>query len=172
MGAADSSGARPTRHTPNPYICQLDGADDLELEDDDLPSGNPPLDNDDELREDNDSLNSQLSLINVENEVACADHCVNFILTNARSLKPKFDSMMDAFKSLNLDFLCATETWFKGGKDLNEALLDLVGKAGVSVIHKSRDGRQSGRGGGVAFAFNKSACNLERRALGGGCSWL
>ena len=91
---------------------------------------------------------------------------MNFILTNARSLRPKFGAMVDAFESLNLDFLCATETWFKGGKDLNDALLNLDREAGLSIIHKSRDGRLTGRGGGVAIVFNKSVCNLKRRALG------
>ena len=74
--------------------------------------------------------------------------------------------MVDAFEFLGLDFLCVTETWFKGGKELALLLRDLQGKSGLSIIHKSRDGRGPTRGGGMAIVFNSSSSNFKRRALG------
>ena len=148
----------PTTHRD---ICQVDGVDDA-LDDDDDDSHH----SDDNLEMDNVSDTTHLERINNENGNTCNEHSMSFILTNARSLAPKFDSMVDAFESLGLDFLCVTETWFKGGKELAEALRDLQGKSGLSIIHKSRDGRGRTRGGGVAVVFNSSSCNFKRRALG------
>ena len=53
----------------------------------------------------------------------------------------KTDALTDAFESLILDFTCVTETWFKGGKELEEMLTDIEGASGIRFIHKSRDGR-------------------------------
>ena len=92
-------------------------------------------------------------------------NCARFLLTNARSLEPKIESLLDAFKSLNLHFSCVTETWYKGGSALREHLADIEGAAGVRVLHHSRDGRAKTRGGGVAFAFNTATCNFKRRQL-------
>ena len=87
------------------------------------------------------------------------------LLTNARSLKPKIDSLYQAFGSLELDVACVTETWYKGGSELNEHLIDVEGKMGIKMIHKSRDGRSKKSGGGVAIAFNASSCNFKARGL-------
>ena len=115
---------------------------------------------------DNVSETHQNDRINNGNDITCSEHSLNFMLTNARSLKPKLDSMVDAFESLSLDFLCVTETWFKGGKELAGAISDLQGKSGISIIHKSRDGRARTRGGGVAIASDSNSCNFKRRTLG------
>ena len=78
---------------------------------------------------------------------------------------PKCDSLTDAFESLDLDFACISETWFKGGKDLRAKLTDIEGASGIRIVHKSRDGRLGQRGGGVAIAFNTSTCNFKQRTL-------
>ena len=94
------------------------------------------------------------------------DHnCARLLLTNARSLLPKEDALVDAFQSLELHFAGIVETWFKGGKALRERLDDLEDSKGIKIIHKSRDGRKKAAGGGVAFAFNKSTCNFKGRNL-------
>ena len=93
------------------------------------------------------------------------NYCVRFLLTNARSLTPKMESLADAFGSLGTQIGMVTETWFKGGRKLDEGLLDFEGATGIRIIHKSRDGRARGRGGGVAIAFDTRACNLKRRTL-------
>ena len=91
--------------------------------------------------------------------------CAKFLLTNARSLTQKTDALTDPFESLGLDFTFITETWFKGGKALNDTLRDIKGASGFRFIHKSRDGRRVGHGGGVAIAFNTSTCNFKERRL-------
>ena len=93
------------------------------------------------------------------------NNCAKFLLTNARSLIQKTDALTDAFESLGLDFACVTETWFKGGKALKDSLDDIEGASGIRFVHKSRDGRRSGYGGGVAIAFNKGTCNFKERKL-------
>ena len=90
---------------------------------------------------------------------------VRFLLSNAGSLLPKIDSMVDAFCSLNLDFASITETWFRGGKHLKDRLTDLEGSSGIGILHRSRDGRRSRTGDGVALAFNLASCNFKNRAL-------
>ena len=53
-----------------------------------------------------------------------------------------------------------TETWFKGGRKIDQGLLDFEGATGIRIIHRSRDGRTRGRGGGVAIPFDTKSCNL------------
>ena len=93
------------------------------------------------------------------------DFCMKFLLTNARSLAPKIDSLLDAFGSLGLQFAGITETWFKGGAGLKAHLSDVEGASGVRILHCSRDGRKKSRGGGVAFAYDTNACNFQTRKI-------
>ena len=53
----------------------------------------------------------------------------------------------------------------KGGKALDQRLVDLEGSAGVKFIHKSRDVRMGGLRGGVAIAFNAATCNFKKRNI-------
>lgn len=53
------------------------------------------------------------------------------------------------------------ETWFKGGKKLKEELNNMEGASGIKFIHKSRDGRTRGNGGGVAIAYHMSRSNFK-----------
>ena len=77
----------------------------------------------------------------------------------------KTDALTDAFESLNLDFACITETWFKGGRELKEMLSDIEGASGIRFVHKSRDGRRRSAGGGVAVAYNPSTCNFKQKRI-------
>ena len=93
------------------------------------------------------------------------EYSVRLLLTNARSLKPKIDLLKSAFSSLGLNLACITETWYKGGRDLKEHIRDVEGASGIRILHKSRDGRTKGVGGGVAVAFDTASCNLKMRTL-------
>ena len=93
------------------------------------------------------------------------NYCVRFLLTNARLLAPKMESLADAFGSLQAQIGMVTETWFKGGRKLEEGLADFEGTTGIRVLHRSRDGRTKSRGGGVAIAFDSRSCNLKKRTL-------
>ena len=97
--------------------------------------------------------------------LAGSDYGVRFMLTNARSLIPKIDSLTDAFSSLQLHFASITETWFKSGSALKGWLVDIEGRSGIRILHRSRDGRAKKTGGGVAIAFNTSTCNFKTREL-------
>ena len=95
----------------------MDGACDLVIESDD-----------NDVDSENSSVNQR---INPELKTKCA----KFLLTNARSLIQKTDALTDAFQSLNLDFACITETWFKGGRELKDMLTDIEGASGIRFIY-------------------------------------
>ena len=102
----------------------------------------------------------------INQETKMTETCARFFLTNARSLIPKMPALKDAFESLGLHFACITETWYKGGKELADHIVDIEGQYGIKILHRSRDGRSRKRGGGVALAFNTGTCNFKMRQLG------
>ena len=112
--------------------------------------------NDDSNNSDNGEINFGLQF---------NESCARFLLTNARSIMPKMDSLKDAFGSLNLPFACITETWYTGGRDLRDHIIEVEGASGIRILQKSRDGRVRKRGGGVALAFNTALCNFKPRQL-------
>ena len=99
------------------------------------------------------------------NDQCVAENCANFLFTNARSLAPKLCALTQAFESLGLHGAGITETWFKGGKELNKKLNELEDSEGIRVIHRSRDERKKKTGGGVAFAFCTGTCNFKQITL-------
>ena len=134
-------------------ILQIDGNYDFtDSEEEDIEN-----ENEDELNDnDEGKINADLQF---------KETCARFLLTNARSLKPKIGALLDSFGSLNLYFACITETWYAGGRELRDHLTDIKGAAGIRILHKSRDGRTNKRGGGVAIAFNSALCNFKQRQL-------
>ena len=90
-------------------------------------------------------------------------NCAKFLLTNARSLIQKTDALTDAFESLGLDFACVTETLFKGGKALQDALVDIDQRD--TLCPQEQGWPRGGHGGGVAIAFNAGTCNFKERKL-------
>ena len=94
------------------------------------------------------------------------DHCARVFLTNARSLAPKMTAMIDEMMNLHLHFACVTETWFKEDRRLDGELIDIEESAGVKIFQRSRSGGK-GRGGGVAFLFNKSLGSFKQRRVKG-----
>ena len=61
------------------------------------------------------------------------------INTNARSLCPKIESLIDCFEELKVDISIVSETWFKYGPDLDQKLLDLEFGAGMSALVRNRE---------------------------------
>ena len=104
---------------------------------------------------------------NVDNGIKLVDeeYGIHFLLTNARLLAPKLDSLKDAFQSLCLNFASITETWFRGDAALRNDLVDYEGLTGIKILHKSRDGKKKKSGGRAAFAFNSGNCNFKLRHL-------
>ena len=45
---------------------------------------------------------------------------LSFIVTNARSLAPKIDSLVDSFEELELSFAVISESWLRQDERMNE----------------------------------------------------
>ena len=50
---------------------------------------------------------------------------LTLINTNARSLCPKVDSLIDCFHELSVDVAIVTEMWLKNGPELDQSVSDL-----------------------------------------------
>ena len=92
---------------------------------------------------------------------------LNFINTNARSLRPKLDSLDDCFQERKLHLATLTETWFQDGRDFEIMKADIADKYQLGIIARNRDtAAANGRlYGGVAFVFRKSSGNFKEFPL-------
>ena len=59
---------------------------------------------------------------------------VTIINTNARSLCPKIDSLIDCLEEMNSSVGIITETWLADGASLEDDITDLIHGAGVGLI--------------------------------------
>ena len=90
----------------------------------------------------------------------------DFIVTNARSLAPKIESVITAFNELDLHFAVIAESWLKECKNLSDDLDDLNDGENISIIHKSRKSRRGkNAGGGIAILFQKNKIRLSERKI-------
>lgn len=92
------------------------------------------------------------------------------MLTNARSLAPKIESLQNYFQEHELDFALITESWLKDGEVLDRDVIDLEYGTDLKIIYKNRPRRTAGArrvGGGVSIVFNKNTCNFRERKTGG-----
>ena len=82
---------------------------------------------------------------------------LTLINTNARSLCPKLNSLIDCYEELEVDFGIITETWFKDGTDLDRDLSDLELGAGIASVVLNREPNASTgvAHGGVAVLYKK-----------------
>ena len=62
--------------------------------------------------------NNASEINNDKNKVK--ENCISLILTNARSLALKIDSMIDMIRELGITFVAVTETWFRGEAQLRQ----------------------------------------------------
>ena len=79
-------------------IAQIDGAED-------------DISGIDTESDDNDTAGTS----KINNDKSLNENCARLLLTNARSIMPKTQSLIDAFESLDPHFACITETWYRGG---------------------------------------------------------
>ena len=90
---------------------------------------------------------------------------LNYINTNARSLRPKITSLIDAFSELELTFAVITETWFTDGSKLQAESEDLLLGHGLNNLVRNRPPGNAGFShGGVALIYrdsNASACAFD-----------
>ena len=108
----------------------------------------------------NDGLNDALIF---DNSVTQKKKSLTVINTNARSLCPKIDSLVDCFEELNVDIAVVTETWLKDGPELDHDLADLELAAGISTLTLNRPPNLAGVAhGGVAVLHRKSMGNFKK----------
>ena len=88
------------------------------------------------------------------------------MVTNARSLAPKIQSMIDNFSELDLNVAIVAESWLKPGESLEREINDLSEGENIGIIHKSRKTRKGrNAGGGIAILFNKTRMKLKERKI-------
>ena len=92
-----------------------------------------------------------------------AENKINYLLANARSLSNKFDSLVDKFRELDLEFAMINETWLKNDRDTEAAIKDIKDNENLEIIKKNRQSR----GGGVAIIFDNTRMNLKSYAIPG-----
>ena len=90
----------------------------------------------------------------------------NFVLANARSLRPKLISLVDTLEEIDGHVAVITETWFRQTSTLEKLLQDTEDLTGYGFIRKDRWQPTDSvpvRGGGVAIVYRKS--NFEMTPL-------
>ena len=127
---------------------QLDGVDDSflnEMEEDSI--ADEPVEDPEIVQEVN---KDQVTTLNIVN-------------TNARTLCPKIESVIDCYEELDVTLDKVTETWLASGELLDQDIRDLAAGAGLDMICLNRD--RNGRGiahGRVAVISSNNACSLKR----------
>ena len=97
------------------------------------------------------------------------------MLTNARSLSPKIESLIDFVNEMEITVGIITESWFKDGPELEKDLKDIELGTGLKIVYKNRArkkgtaryGNQKTKGGGVALIFNSNKINLTEHKISG-----
>ena len=83
------------------------------------------------------------------NEIPTID--INIINSNARSLRPKVNSLIDCMKELSATFAVITETWFANGSALELETENLLLGSGIDMLVRNREPTPGGLShGGVA----------------------
>ena len=93
------------------------------------------------------------SLLNLEKK-----NVLTVINTNARSLCPKIDSLVECFEELGVDISIVTETWFKDCPELDQRLSDLERGFGLCSLTRNREPNPltGVAHGGVAVIYKKT----------------
>ena len=81
----------------------------------------------------NDCLQSDIDLEEEKEVTVCNDLQFNIINTNAISMCPKINSLLDCFDEMSLSLAVVTETWLSDGAGLEDDLDDLMEGAGVGI---------------------------------------
>ena len=86
---------------------------------------------------------------------------INIINTNARSLCPKIDSLINCYEELDVTLGVVTETWLADGDSLDGDIRDLAKGAGLGMICLNRKANDRGVAhGGVAVIHNLSLIHI------------
>ena len=91
---------------------------------------------------------------------------LTLINTNARSLYPKLNSLLDCMNEVDAKIAAVTETWMGEGRDLERMVQDLSLGSGVGILMRNR--HRNGRGvahGGVAVLWKEGMGDMKRVKL-------
>ena len=94
----------------------------------------------------------------------------HILLTNARSLSPKIESLQNYFEAHDLHVAMVSESWLRDGKTLNKDVIDLEYGSDLKIIYRNRPAKTVGArqvGGGVSIIYSKSRCSLKERKIVG-----
>lgn len=88
----------------------------------------------------------------------------NVVNTNARSIGPKKNSLIDCMEEQDITLALVTETWLQTGELLEQELRDVADEHNLGVITENRptmaaNGRQYG---GVALVFDKRNASFKK----------
>ena len=98
---------------------------------------------------------------NVYDEANNSLERLTILNTNARSLCPKINSMIDYFHELECTFAIITETWLSDGEHLQNDIDDLQDGAGVTMLCKNRKKNHRGVAhGGVSIWSRDSRARI------------
>ena len=92
------------------------------------------------------------------------------LVTNARSLSPKIESLQNMFESYHLDVALVTESWLRDSQLLDADVVDLEHGTGLKIIYKNRPKKNASRrsvGGGVSIVYSKARCSFKERRIAG-----
>ena len=85
----------------------------------------------------------------------------NIASTNARSIAPKMNSMIECFRNLDLCFFAVTETWLRNDRRTRGEISDVAASEKIAIITRSRDTR----GGGVAIAYDTERVEMREEKI-------
>ena len=88
---------------------------------------------------------------------------ITILNTNARSLCPKIESMINCFDEMSSTVGVITETWLADGDSLWKDIDDLAAGAGIGMICLNCKQNAAGVAhGGVAVAYRTGVCTMKR----------
>ena len=82
---------------------------------------------------------------------------MTLINTNARSLRPKIESLLDILEEVDTSVAVVTETWMQDGERMLQEVMDLSLGAGVGILYRNREALASNgvSYGGVAVLWKE-----------------
>ena len=87
---------------------------------------------------------------------------LSIINTNARSLCPKINSLIDCMEEIEASIAIVTETWLRDGQALQDDMQDLSLGAGLGMICRNRSPARNGvTYGGVAIIWREAVCGFR-----------
>ena len=86
--------------------------------------------------------------------------------TNARSLCPKINSLVDCFEEVGAHVGVVTETWLSDGQGIEDDVRDFVLGTGLGMLYRNRAANARGFShGGVAVIYQSGSCSFVRLEL-------